>query len=71
MKYEDVSFNVEIIKRYQTADLFAVAPGYQHLWPKVSVEIRKQRLKELFNLVNKNANSNRLPRSTSKGKHAV
>lgn len=67
MKFDDVSFNVERIKKFKTAQDFSKALEYQHLWPKVSLSVRKQRLEELFNLVNKkNANGKRLSRSSSK-----
>lgn len=71
MKYEGVSFNEESIKKHKTAESFMNSVGVQHLWPKASVTVRKQRLKELYNLVTKNANSKRLPGFTSKDKSSV
>lgn len=50
MKYENVSFNTEVIKK-MTIDEFVNHRSRRHLWPELSEEKRKERLKELYNLV--------------------
>lgn len=48
--YEKVSFNIEVIRKFQSAQEFINHKSYQHLWPGLSEEKRKERLKELYEL---------------------
>ena len=50
MVYEGVSFNVKSILKNNTCEQFQNHKSYQHLWPKLSREKRKERLKELYEL---------------------
>lgn len=47
--YEKVSVNVDEILKF-TADEFVSHKSYQHLWPELTNEKRKERLKELHEL---------------------
>lgn len=51
MRYEGTDFNIEIIKTFSSAQEFINHKSYQHLWPLLSEEKRKERLKELYELV--------------------
>jgi hypothetical protein len=68
MLYEKVDFNTDLIKRLSLEE-FVNHKSYQHLWPKETSKKRKDRLKELYNLVNGN---NRKPSPKSaKSKHSL
>lgn len=49
IKYEGVSLNVELI-RGMTLDQFINHRSYQHFWPWISLENKKKRLIELYQL---------------------
>lgn len=50
MVYEGVSFNVSWIKKL-TLEQFINHKNIQHIWPALSSEKRKARLKELYELI--------------------
>lgn len=54
MFYESVSFNVEVILKFNSCEEFINHRSYQHLWPELSEEKRKERLRELYNLLHEN-----------------
>lgn len=49
MVYEGVSFRADIASVY-TLDEFVNHGGFQQLWPELTDEIRKARLKEFYQL---------------------
>lgn len=51
MRYEGVDFNVEIILKFNSCEEFINHKSYQHLWPELSEEKRKERLEELYILL--------------------
>ena len=50
MKYESASFNEKWVLKF-TKQQFVNHVSNRHLWPKISQELRKKRLGELYDLV--------------------
>lgn len=51
MVYEKVSFDVNVILKFNSLEEFINHISYQHLWPGLSEEKRKERLKEVHWIV--------------------
>lgn len=54
IKYENVSFNTKVILTYSLSDFLKT---HDHLWPKIDVETRKKRLREVYKLAKEYENA--------------
>jgi len=50
LKYESVGFNVDAINKYPNAQALVDHKSYQKLWPKITVDRRRTRLIEVWNI---------------------
>ena len=50
MRYEKVWFNVQSVLMFNSGEEFSEHKSYQHLWPGLPEEKRKERLKDVYKL---------------------